>query len=782
MKNNWVRWIAVLLTLVMLLAALPTPVFALPDDGESLPDEDVGEELILPDDDVDARQSSLAALTYDAGVEGASVCLSQVGGEYYLFLPAFADLSEIVLHFAGEPVMLTAGGESITVTSGEIFDLNSLYDEAPDNGVYAVTFSRGDESLAVKVMVSAHIGSMFITSTDPVNKGRDYVELVKGNKATGQMTLLGTGGETVYMGNLTQIKGRGNSTWSYPKKPYQIKLGKKTDLLETGDPGEAAKTWVLLANYYDDAFIRNSLTFDLAAELGLPYSPGSRPVDLYYDGAYRGTYLLCEKTEIGRARVDIHDLEADFEDANPDVDDFDDLPTAEGSNAYGNEYHYVAGMTDPADISGGYLLELDYAERAAEEKSWFTTSQGFNIVSKSPEYLSMEAMEYISGFYQEFEDAVWNGGVNPTTGKSYTDYVDLESLARCYVIAELSQDGDAYRSSTFFYKPSGEEKLYAGPVWDFDSVYGRYIAIINDKYLVANMTSLGQKLLTIPSFCEAIEDIYGNELHPLVTDVLLSTDAGTQTGRVHSLAGYQAEVSVSQQMNSVLWPESSPKGYAAAVNALRDFITRRSEYLVGLDWTSLWDSPGALMFPDIFADGWYVSYITYAVDKGLFAGNSEGRFEPETVMTRAMAVTVLHRLAGTPEAADGPAFDDVSPEQWYAEAVAWAAQAGVVEGYPDGCFRPDNGISRQEMAVFFYRYYTQCAGGDGTSPALPDRFLDRDDVADWAADAMAWAVDQGVLNGVSDKELAPNGYTQRCMAAAMLQRYCGVVEAELDVD
>ena len=771
MKKRWGQSIAALLTVVILLAALSELEFAMPpcNDGD-LFDQGGSEDATPPN----VEQPSLINLMYDAGVEGASVSLRETDGEYFLFLPSSADLSELALWFEGEPVTLTACEQSITVTSGQAFDLAALCSPA-DNGVSSVTLSREDVSVPIKIMVSANIGSMFITSADPVNKGRDYVEEVKGNKATGRMTLLGADGEPVYTGSLTQIKGRGNSTWGWYKKPYQIKLDKKTDLLETGDPGEAAKTWILLANYYDDAFIRNSLTFDLAAELGLPYSPGSRPLDLYYDGEYRGTYLLCEKTEIGKARVDIHDLEEDYEDANPDVDDFDGLPTAKDTNAYGNEFQYVTGLRDPANISGGYLLEMDFDWRAWEEKSFFTTSQDYFIVSKSPEYLSRNALEYVSGLWQEFEDAVWNGGVNPDTGKSYTDYVDLDSLVQCYLISELAQDGDTFRSSSFFYKPIDEEKLYAGPVWDFDAGYGKYSFFSSDTYLVFQSTSFGQKLMEIPSFYETVKNIYQNKLHPLVTDVLSGSDANVQNGRLRTLTAYQAEVAVSQQMNSVLWPECNTAGYVSAVNELRNFISRRDEYLNTLDWANL---PSALMFADISAYDWFVPAVSYAVDKGLLAGTGDGLFSPEATMTRAMTVTVLHRLAGEPDAADSFAFDDVPSDQWYFKAVAWAAEAGIVSGYSGGLFRPDDEITRQEMAVIFYQYYTRYLGRDAAAPALPNRFSDRDSIAGWAMDAMSWAVDQGILNGVSETELSPDSYAQRCMAAAMLQRYCGVIDAE----
>ena len=728
-----------------------------------------------------AAAAPWGGLTYAANAQGDLISPQTVNGERYLFLPSTADLSALTLTFEGGPAVLTANDQTLTVVSGQPFDLASLYPEAPGDGVYAFTLRVESGPLPVKLMVSENIGAMYITSDDPVNKGRDYVELDKGNKATGKMTLIGADGNLVYSGALTQIKGRGNSTWTdYPKKPYQIKLAKKTDLLETGDPGEAAKTWVLLANYYDRSFMLNTLTFDLADALGLPYSPNSRPIDLYYDGEYRGTYLLSEKTEINGGRVDIHDLEGDFEDANPEVEDFDDLPVAAGTNAYGSRYQYVTGLADPEDLSGGYLLEIDYVDRAIDEKSFFITNEGYYVVSKSPEYLSRNAMEYISGFYQEFEDAVFHGGVNPATGKSYTDYVDLESLARCYLILEFSQDRDAVLSSTFFYKPAGEEKLYAGPVWDFDTAYRGNSPVHDPTEIVAGATSLGRKLLEIPSFSAAVEEIYENELNRLVTDVILSADPEARSGRLRSIPGYSAEVAVSQRMNHVLWSLGGSEVLTEAVEKLLDFVARRNQYLYELDFTQLTELLPWSKYTDVPEDIWYYSAVDYVMDRGLFiGGNNANRrtFMPDVAMTRAMVATVLYRLSsGLPAVSeDAISFSDVPPGLWYSQAVAWAAEIGVVNGYPDGRFCPDLGISRQELVTMLYRYAVYF-GVDVTAPEIGSRFADWDSVPGWAADAFAWTVDRGIINGVSSNMLDPGGSALRYMMAVILQRFDGVLE------
>lgn len=731
--------------------------------------------LILP---AAAAPASLSDVTYQAGGQAqqpAAVRIQEVQDQAYLFLPASADLTALALTFSGGEITL-AGDAQTAVASGVPFDLTGLFDQAPADGVYPVTLSRGSQRLHLNIAASAAVASVYLTSADP-DKDRDWVEQDKDNKAKGQAVVLGPDGRVIYDGGLSQIKGRGNSTWNYPKKPYQIKLDTKCDLMETGDPNEAEKTWVLLANYIDESMVHNSLSYDLAAQMGLAYSPNSRPVDLYYDGEYRGSYLLCEKTEVGEGRVNVHDLEADFEEANPDVD-FDDLATRTATNAQGNEYQYVSDLITPADYTGGYLLELDYETRAKEEKSWFATTGGSHVVSKSPEYLSATAMEYISGLYQAFEDAVWNGGVNPDTGKSYTEYVDLTSLAKCYLILELSQDGDAFWSSTYFYKPAGEEKLYAGPVWDFDSAYGTYHLDFPTDILVAGQTPLGKHLLEIPSFRQAVKEAW-LEMEPLLSGTVLSGGAYDPAAGLQALTGYGQELAASQRLDHLLWPETTPGSYPQAIADLGTYLVQRVGWLGEeiLSWT------GGPVYEHTFGDvkesDWFAAAVDYVAGAGFFGGTSSAAFSPNAAMTRAMAATVLYRLAGEPEGRGENPFSDVADGQWYTQAVLWGAETGVLGGYPDGSFRPDGQITRGEFAAVLYRY-AQSTGADVTAPALPDTFQDLDQVPDWARAPLAWAVHQKIVGGMGSEDggltLDPQGKALRCQAAAMFMRYDQTLE------
>ena len=715
----------------------------------------------------------LTDLSYPASAD-AVVIPQQVNGTFWLFLPAHADFSRLTLWFQGGAISVSAGNGSLTAESGKPFDLASLFPDPPQNGQYALTLSRDGVTVGLTVMKSAHVGSLYLTSPS-AEQDRAWVDQSKDNRTKGgSAVLLRADGGRVFGGGLKTIKSRGHSSWYYPKKPYQFKLNQNIDLLETGDPSEAASTWVLLANYNDETLIHNSLTYDLAAALNLPYSPHGQTVDLYYDGIYRGTYFLCEKTEIGAGRVELNDLEQQIETANPGVEDFRTLELQIAETPDGRRYQYADGLTMPEDISGGYLLEMELEGRLSEEACWFRTSNGGNLICKSPEYLSAGAMEYISGLYQNFEDAVYNGGTHPVTGLDYSAYMDVSSLARCYLLLELSQDGDAFCTSTYFYKPQDQEKLYAGPIWDFDYTYGLFGSEDNGRILsdpegltAALNSRMTIKLLSIPSFQAEVQRVYRDELYPLLTGTVLNPDAA-QTGRLRALAAYGAECAASQAMNRVLWTEYLSGSYSHAVERFQTFLTQRNEWLYAeiMSWTGepLPDD----RFVDVPQDRWYSAAVDFVTQEGLFTGVSETRFNPHGAMTRAMAVTVLHRLAGLPEPAGASTFSDVRAGLWYSGAVAWAEELGIVTG---GRFEPDRSITREELVTMLYRWDRAMNGETEPPSPIPEQFTDRGAVRDWAVDAFGWAIRRDIIQGTTPSTLSPEQNVQRCEAAAILQRF-----------
>ena len=177
-------------------------------------------------------------------------------------------------------------------------------------------------------------------------------------------------------------------------------------------------------------------------------------------------------------------------------------------------------------------------------------------------------------------------------------------------------------------------------------------------------------------------------------------------------------------------------------------------------------------FTDLDANAWYHDGVHWALESGVMSGVSTDTFAPDTPVSRAMLVTMLWRQAGTPAAAGQIDFTDVSPGRWYTEAVRWAAEQGIVNGYNAQTFGPDDAISREQFAVILWRY-ASLQGAD-VSSGVVDRlgqYLDTEKIAPWALVAMRWAVHTGLIRGVSDDSLCPKAGATRAQAATLLMRF-----------
>ena len=181
------------------------------------------------------------------------------------------------------------------------------------------------------------------------------------------------------------------------------------------------------------------------------------------------------------------------------------------------------------------------------------------------------------------------------------------------------------------------------------------------------------------------------------------------------------------------------------------------------------------VFTDVAETDWYMDAVTYAADRGLMRGTGDGRFSPELPTNRAMVVTILYRLTGEPETGRR-VLPDVPSEAYYASAMAWAVEEGLVSGYPDGTARPEKEITREELAVLLYRY-TAYLDLQPLSPGDLSAFEDGGEVSSWAVYAMRWAVGYGLLQGSSGR-LDPKGPATRAQTAAVLMRWCETVLME----
>ena len=177
-----------------------------------------------------------------------------------------------------------------------------------------------------------------------------------------------------------------------------------------------------------------------------------------------------------------------------------------------------------------------------------------------------------------------------------------------------------------------------------------------------------------------------------------------------------------------------------------------------------------LPFTDVKESDWFYGSVEWAWRSGLMNGTAEGVFSPKTSTSRAMIVTLLYRLAGSPEAPKGSPFGDVSQSAWYAGPVAWAAWNGLVTGYSASVFAPNEPITREQFAAILYRY-AQFRGLVVSPGGSLSGFSDGGKVSAYARDAMSWANAQGLITGTGNGILDPKGQATRAQAAAILQRF-----------
>ncbi len=171
-------------------------------------------------------------------------------------------------------------------------------------------------------------------------------------------------------------------------------------------------------------------------------------------------------------------------------------------------------------------------------------------------------------------------------------------------------------------------------------------------------------------------------------------------------------------------------------------------------------------FQDVTGSSWEKDAVDFVSSHELFNGTSADTFSPDTAMTRGMVAQVLHNLEGNPAQSVSGVFTDVDGNIWYAQAVSWAADQGIVSGYGDGQFGAGDSVSRQDLAVILFRY----SGSPETQEKTLD-FTDAGAVSDYAKQALTWAVEEGILNGKGGGVLDPKGQATRAQVAQMLLNY-----------
>lgn len=178
-------------------------------------------------------------------------------------------------------------------------------------------------------------------------------------------------------------------------------------------------------------------------------------------------------------------------------------------------------------------------------------------------------------------------------------------------------------------------------------------------------------------------------------------------------------------------------------------------------------------YNDVTQGEWFYPAVNFVTAEGLMTGTGTATFSPNITLERAMVATILHRMEGLPESQHVITFRDVLEDEWYTDAVAWAEETRIVGGYGNGLFGTDDPVTREQLAVFLYRY-AELSGEDMTHTGDLTRFTDESRVSDWAREEMSWAVASGLIQGVTDTTLVPGRQASRAECATLIMRFLSI--------
>lgn len=338
---------------------------------------------------------------------------------------------------------------------------------------------------------------------------------------TATLTVDGKGVYADYSGK-TQIRGRGNSTWGYPKKPYRLKLTSKSEICGLGK----AKNFVLLANYLDPTLMLNSVAFKIGRLLNMPFTNHAVPVDVVLNGKYKGSYLLTEQVEINKYRVDI-------------------------------------------DERNGILWELD----SYFDEDWQFKSAAFNlpVMLKDPD---MESQAQFDSWKNDFNAFVKQFEKNPLEGNSYVDLIDIESVVNFLIVFNMTHNMEINHPKSIYMHKEGSGKYVMGPIWDFDWAYdyegrGKHFGSYNRPLFSAGMNGTGtaffQRFLQDSRVKALYKKNWQDFKESKLNELLLYIDS------------YAEILKPSVVKNSELW--TNTVSFDSKVAELKEWLKNRASYI-----------------------------------------------------------------------------------------------------------------------------------------------------------------------------------------------------------
>ncbi len=442
------------------------------------------------------------------------------GDTIYAHTLVGTDITALIPEFEYNGIKVTVGDvEQQSGNSEQNFSQLVEYTVVAGNG--------GTQRYIVKFSDTGLPAIYLFTDGKPIESKDEYVD--------GQITITnGLEGEVLFEG-ITEIKGRGNSTWGMPKKPYRIKLDEKTSLL--GMPAD--KSWALMANYGDQSLLRNDVAFEVSRRLELEYTPRQRYAELFLNGEYMGNYTLTEHVKEGENRVPID------------------------------------------EDNGGFIIEGDgYAD---QEPSHFYTPRGMPITIKFPDEddITPDEFQYIRNYVTSFENSLFIPGDGSEA--NYQPYFDLESFVNYYLVNEICGNSDMLWSMRMYKKSSQDSKIYVGPVWDFD------LGFNNDKRLGDSEKKLMlteaheprawmNQLMNDPEFKKLVRNRW-NEVKEKVQSIPEYVDEKAEQIKYSQIPNFQRWDILGTNINQSWYTGETHQDY---VDFIRNYLTVRIDWLDGV--------------------------------------------------------------------------------------------------------------------------------------------------------------------------------------------------------
>lgn len=379
----------------------------------------------------------------DAGA--IDIRLYEAEGCYYVFLPSFCSMNEVTVV---SDKIITIG--DISLANGmdcSCFQTNTAYQLSIGNS----------EPMQLQFLQSSNVATIYINTA---SQNMNYIHQSKGNSEISSIMLYTADGKLDYSNNSCTLKGRGQATWAYPKKPYTLSLPSETALLGMPQSSE----WTLLANATDQTNLRNKLVYQFAAEGGMAWVPSCEYVDVYLNGVYNGLYVLAEKVDAAAEPLGLE----------PETGDF--------------------------------LCKIDLEERWDQLSNPIKTSLNRTIEICNPVHVNRTQRTYYINKINELEHIL-----STLQDLDKCEQFDLDSWVRRYLIDTIFCNIDSDLASSYFYYCDGI--FYAGPVWDYDMTMGNSWRCSNPKAFYAEETYYSF-LYSNKSFFKRIVDIYQSEYLP----------------------------------------------------------------------------------------------------------------------------------------------------------------------------------------------------------------------------------------------------------------------------